>query len=243
MLKLSARAEYCTDKGIRPSNQDNLYFNGHVLERDTAYDSCCRIFRRPPMLFAVCDGMGGESHGDEASYTAAALLQEYQNEIAGDVKQAFNHYVAKANQEILKLGRAGTTLVSLILKNDNATVAHLGDSRAYLFRYGSVTLLTEDHTQKRAFGGENGQQARSSVLTRHLGIDMHDLVIKPTYTDIKVCRGDIFVLCSDGLTDMADIVDISGLLKKAKYPARALVEAAMRNGSTDNTTAITVKIT
>lgn len=195
------------------------------------------------MLFAVCDGMGGENHGGDAAYTAAKLLQEFHSKMAGDVKQAFNHYVAEANKEILKLGRAGTTLVSLIINNDNAIVAHLGDSRAYLFRYGSVTLLTEDHTQKRAFGGENGQQARSSVLTRHLGIDMHDLVIKPTYTDIKVCRGDIFVLCSDGLTDMADIVDISGLLKKAKYPARALVEAAMRNGSTDNTTAITVKIT
>lgn len=242
MLMMSVQAEYCTDKGaVRPSNQDNLYFNGLVLNRDTEYESGSRLFRRFPMLFAVCDGMGGENHGVEAAYTAATLLQEVK--IADNVEQTFNRYVSVANQEVLKLGRAGTTLVSLIFKNDNATVAHLGDSRAYLFRGGCLTLLTEDHTQKRALGETNSQDARSSVLTRHLGMNMHDLVIQPTYFDLKVCRRDLFVLCSDGLTDMADKMDISGILKEAKHPARALVEAAMRNGSTDNTTVITVEIT
>ncbi len=244
MLKMSVRAEYCTDKGaVRPSNQDNLYFNGLVMNRDTAYDSGSRMFRRFPMLFAVCDGMGGENHGGEAAYIAAELLLQVQGAMTNDVEKVMNHYVVEANQEILKLGRAGTTLVSLILKNDNATVAHLGDSRAYLFRDGSLTLLTEDHTQKRALGETNGQEARSHELTRHLGMNMHDLVIQPTYFDLKVCRRDMFVLCSDGLTDMADKEDMSGILKEAKHPARALVEAAMRHGSTDNTTVITVKIT
>ncbi len=241
---MSVRAEYCTDKGaVRSSNQDNLYYNGLVLNLNTAYDSGSRIFRRFPMLFAVCDGMGGESHGGEAAYTAATLLQEVQSKFADNVEQTFNRYAAEANQEVLKLGHAGTTLVSLVLKGNNATVAHLGDSRAYLYRDGSLTLLTEDHTQKRVIDMTDGQESRSSVLTRHLGMNMHDLVIQPTYSYLKICRGDMFVLCSDGLTDLANKTDISDILKGAKHPARALVEAAIRDGGADNTTVITVKIT
>jgi len=241
---MSVRAEYCTDKGAaRPSNQDNLYFNGVVLNRDTAYDWGSKLIRRLPMLFAVCDGMGGESHGGEASYVAAKLLRSFQPAIKSNVEETMNRYANEANKEILKLGRAGTTLVSLVLKGSDATVAHLGDSRAYLCRDGSLTLLTKDHTQKRVIDTMDGQESRSSVLTRHLGMDMHDLVIQPTYSDLILCRGDMFVLCSDGLTDLADKTDISVILKEAKHPARALVEAAIRDGGADNTTVITIKIT
>ena len=237
---ISVQAEYCTDKGnARSSNQDNLFFNGSLLNKDTAFDSDLRIFNRFPMLFAVCDGMGGEKHGDEASYIAVKLLKKYRIKRYDNAEYVLNTFVDHANREIINLGRAGSTLVALILSDNNATVAHLGDSRAYLFRDGILTLLTEDHTQKRM----DGQEQRSSILTRHLGMSMDDLVMTPTYYNMKLLRGDIFLLCSDGLTDFAEKTDITDLLNEVKHPAHSLVEAAIRNGSMDNTTAIVLKIT
>lgn len=244
ILQAAVQAEYSTDKGpVRSTNQDSLYFNGYVPSINTVMEYGTRSLRRFPMLFAVCDGMGGEKHGDEAAFLAAKLLKAYQNALKQSVEEALDRYADQANKAVLTLGRAGTTLVALALYEGKATVAHLGDSRAYLFREDSLTLLTEDHTQKRALGAASGQEPRSSVLTRHLGMDMHDLVIRPTYSDLEICRGDLFLLCSDGLTDLADKTDISSILKEEKHPARALAEAAIHNGSTDNTTVITVKIT
>lgn len=242
MQKRSVVAEYCTEIGpVRTSNQDNLYLNGLVLERNCATASGKQHFREFPMLFAVCDGMGGERHGVEAALAAVTLLTSCHHALTDAPKQAFDRYVMQANQDILQLGRAGSTLVALALTGDIATVAHLGDSRAYLHRNGELTRLTEDHTQSQFVSTLNGQ-GHGNILTRHLGMDMPGLVIRPSYRTVFIQRGDRFLLCSDGLTGALEAGTIAAVLQKAPHPAQALGKAALQSGTMDNVTTLVVKI-
>lgn len=242
MGKIAVEAEYCTDIGsVRASNQDNLYFNGFVLGRNSASASGKRKFRRFPMLFAICDGMGGETRGDEAAFVAAKLLASCQTALIRGIENAFTRYAIQANEAILRLGRAGSTLVALALKGDVATVAHLGDSRAYLYRDDNLNLLTEDHTQQRICGNSEDME-HGGILTRHLGMELPGLVIRPSYNTLLVRRGDIFLLCSDGLTATVKEAEIGAVLNQSKNPARALAAAAVQNGGMDNATVIVVKL-
>ena len=239
----TVHAQFCTDIGrLRTTNQDNLYFNGMFLDRNCAVCSGDEEFLNYPMLFAVCDGMGGESHGDEAAYIAVKMLAACQPVLVDGVHSAMDSYTVNANGEILKLGRAGTTLASVILEENTATVAHLGDSRAYLFRDTVLTRLTEDHTQKRSSGSYGAEKSRCHVLTRHLGMDLPELVVRPSYNRFAASSGDLILLCSDGLTDMLDDNEISAILNSSQKPASALVNAALKNGGEDNVTVVVVLI-
>lgn len=243
MLKPFIEGEYCTDRGpIRAVNQDNLYFNGLTLPRDSGEGSGKKRFCGLPLLFAICDGMGGESRGDEAALVAARLLSGCQAALPGGVESAFDSYAARANEAVLRLGRAGTTLVALALVGKSATIAYLGDSRIYLCRDGSLSLLTTDHTHPRAAADGEGGSIRSVVLTRYLGIDLPDLVVRPSYYSLEIRRGDRFLLCSDGLTDALEEGEIAAALRKWRSPAKALAAAAVRAGGRDNVTAIALRL-
>ena len=243
MVKGAVQAEFCTNTGsLRSTNQDNLYFNGMVLDRNCVAESGAQQFQDFPMLFAVCDGMGGETRGDEAAYAAAKLLTDCHAALTDGVEKALEDYIAHANKEILKLGHAGSTLVALILEENSATLAHLGDSRAYLYRGGELMRLTEDHTQLRVIGEFEWEKNKCHVLTRHLGMDLPELVIRPSYRSLNLRSGDLILLCSDGLTDMVKDEEISAILENSPQPARALVSAALLNGGADNVTSAVVRV-
>jgi protein phosphatase len=216
-------------------------------------------------VWIVADGMGGHPAGGLAAQTAVAAATQRAREQAASLREhpgSALEYVAdlvtSANRRIHDLMLAnpslkgmGTTFVAATIPPGAIPVtyiAHLGDSRAYLYRTGQLTQLTRDHTLVEKWV-RRGQIDAATALThpeRHIltkglgmGVDM-----KPELTSTPVTPDDLIVLCSDGLTKMLDDAAIASLLSRANgNPQRAchdLIEQALRSGGEDNVTVIVV---
>lgn len=239
---------------LRQYNQDNLYLNGlwrrDVADTKTYYAS--QTVREG--LFAVCDGMGGESYGEEASLMAVSALN-------GVTAEAFsrhgNEYLRAMNHDICRLmrdrqTRIGTTFAGLWISGGMAGISNIGDSRIYLLREKKLRKLSCDHTQTQRLldmGLITPQQMDTHPdrhkLTQHLGIFPEEMVIEPyTLPPFKVEDLDLFLLCSDGLTDMLTEQEIARVLmerKPTKEKAAHLYEAASERGGRDNITVLLVQ--
>ena len=215
-------------------------------------------------LFLVADGMGGHGNGEVASQLAARSVCETISALrretwlrtsgtekpAGVLRDAFekaNHAVFRAVDGNAELSGMGATMVALLLVGQSAIVAHAGDSRAYRVRAGELSQLTEDHTwvgQQVTAGELSADEARQhpfrNVVTRALGGEANLLVDVGAH-DVR--DGDIFLLCSDGLTGVVsderivEIVDGTGGLDGR---CAALIDAANEGGGPDNITAVLV---
>ncbi|MFQ5554716.1 MAG: PP2C family protein-serine/threonine phosphatase [Acidimicrobiia bacterium] len=203
-----------------------------------------------PAVIAVADGMGGAVAGEVASRLAIAAAPD-----GGDAASPLarvgrgNRAVLEAVEEDTSLAGMGTTL-TLIILHPSGTLegAHVGDSRAYLYRTGSLEQITHDHTlvaemiaQGRITPSQAATHPRRHLLTRVLGT--HDM--EADTFELEVRDGDRILLCSDGLTGMVSDRDISRLLESAADPAEAawsLVEAANAAGGLDNTTVAVVDV-
>jgi PPM family protein phosphatase len=209
-----------------------------------------------PPLFAIADGMGGPQAGEVASRLAAAALRESgasgggQRRIADLIQEANRRVYDRSNTDPHTSGMGTTITVALV---DDGTVAfgHVGDSRAYLIRDGSIEQITEDHSLVNELlktGKLSPEEAHAhpqkSVITRALGTDPD--VDADTFT-IVAGPGDVFLLCSDGLTNMVDEDAILELVERDRddldAALRALVRAANRGGGEDNITVVAFEIT
>ena len=249
MLICEAR---CGRGAVRRENQDNLVFCGHW--RDTPDDvRFIASDRAEEGLFAVCDGMGGEQFGAEASLLAAKALagvsaEEFSRQSAR-LLQAVNRSVCALMEQ--RQARIGTTFAGLWACGGRAGAVNLGDSRIYRLRDGVFERLSRDHTHVQRLldmGAITPQQAATHPgrhqLTQHLGIFPEELVIQPQDTGpFALLPGDRFLLCSDGLTDMLSEPEIAALLAQTDSLARAadcLYEGAMARGGRDNITVLLV---
>lgn len=216
-------------------------------------------------VWAVADGMGGHIGGDVAATTAMATvksraelhaiaLQQGQGEprdfLLDLIGQAQEAILARAKREP-KLKGMGTTIVTLIilpLPAPTAFVAHVGDSRAYLFRSGTLTPLTRDHTLIEKYlerGLLTPAAARTHperhVLTRALGMPS---AAKPDLSSTELAESDMLLLCTDGLTKMLEDQDIQDVLLRSKANPQqacdALIAGALARGGEDNVTAVVV---
>jgi protein phosphatase len=221
-------------------------------------------------LYAVADGVGGSEAGEVASRIAVDTIARALPDLLGDRDRtppsevrsgdvpelaAFRHAVLLANRNIIEeAGKdaartgMGTTLTALLLVRKRAFLAHIGDSRAYRLRNGTLEQLTSDHSvvaeQVRA-GLLTPAQARTSpyrhVITQALGIDRE---AAPDLMEQPVQPGDTFLLCSDGLTEMVSDGDIGRILAGSapRDAAQKLIVAANDRGGVDNITAVVVKV-
>ncbi|MBR0093501.1 MAG: serine/threonine-protein phosphatase, partial [Lachnospiraceae bacterium] len=200
---------------VRENNEDNYYFCGYIREDVTMLRSAavCET-EYTPTLYAVCDGMGGESHGEAASLIAVRHLHPY--EYSG-VKTGADSDLQAANDEICgeikKRGcaRMGTTLAALYLDKEMAVVCNIGDSRIYLLRHGLLTQLSTDHDEAASLvrmGMLTKEQARTDkrrhALTQYLGVPPEEMTLEPAFDEVRLLPGDRFLLCSDGITDLID---------------------------------------
>jgi PPM family protein phosphatase len=209
-----------------------------------------------PPLFAIADGMGGPQAGEVASRLAAAALRESgasgggERRIADLIQEANRRVYDRSNTDPDTSGMGTTITVALV---DDGTVAfgHVGDSRAYLIRDGSIEQITEDHSLVNELlktGKLSPEEAdahpQKSVITRALGTDPD--VDADTFT-IVAEPWDVFLLCSDGLTNMVDEDAILELVERDRddldAALRALVRAANRGGGEDNITVVAFEIT
>lgn len=210
-------------------------------------------------LYLVTDGMGGHGHGDIASRLAASSIRESLSESgskkpfdAGVLKRAVvtanDHLLAAVERERALTGM-GTTVVALLVHGKHAAIAHIGDSRAYRLRGDQFHLLTEDHTwvaEQVIAGNLSEDQARvhpfKSVVTRALG---GEAVVNVELLELELAPGDLYLLCSDGLTGLVADEQLHQRLAAGRsldQVCRGLVEAANSRGGTDNITALVVEV-
>lgn len=248
---------FTTDVGkVRKNNEDNFFLNGYYKRNLELISDEKKALVLGGGVFAVCDGMGGEEFGEKASLLAVETLKDYDYK---DFEEYVSDYVDKANEKICRLitenagKRSGTTLALLNIHNGIATGYNIGDSRIYLFRNRELKQISEDHTrvaQMVKMGiltKENASNHKERhVLTQHLGIFPDELLIEAYKSaEIGVCKNDIYLLCSDGLTDMLTDEEIDDIIKNqlsAKKLARTLQEAALEKGGKDNVTVGIIKI-
>jgi serine/threonine protein phosphatase PrpC/DNA-binding beta-propeller fold protein YncE len=213
-------------------------------------------------LYLVADGVGSSTHGDRAAERVVELLPTYvARHLAGpgvgeaEAPARFGQAVVKLSEDLYahsrrtesSLAGANTTVVATLIVGSRAVIAHLGDSRAYLYRHGRMQRLTSDHTIVQAVidAGELSVEEAAhhpnrSVLTRHV------LMAPPARPDVSVLDlqpGDRILLCSDGLHGLVNDEALAAILTDHPDPAdacRALIDAANQAGGTDNITAVVV---
>ena len=212
-------------------------------------------YARPP-LFAVADGMGGAQAGEVASRIAARAFERGPRDSDASAEGQLEEIARKANREIHRLAQEdssragmGTTLTAAMLRDDEVAFGHVGDSRAYLLRNGQLKRLTKDHSlveELRRQGRLTEEQAEEhpqrSIITRALGPEPDVNVDTMTF---PARDGDVFLLCSDGLTTMVSDDEIQRILassRSLRAAVNGLVDAANRGGGRDNITAIAFRV-
>jgi len=224
-----------TDIGrIRPLNEDSYY-----------------LPREDERFCAVADGMGGHNAGEVASARAVEVFSETMRENAVSAA-SIHHAVEKANTAVYsqslaaeELSGMGTTFTALAQAGNTVHIAHVGDSRAYLLRNGSIMRLTMDHTlvEDMVLKGlitprEAKYHPKRNIITRALGTND---TVEIDLIQIKLEKGDAFFLCSDGLSNHVEdreILEISKQDLPWNEKLRCLVQRALEQGGTDNITAL-----
>jgi serine/threonine protein phosphatase PrpC len=208
-----------------------------------------------PPLFAVADGMGGAQAGELASNLAAAALHNEGSRGGGEGRvdeliQEANRRVYERQTQDSSASGMGTTMTVALVENGHVAIGHVGDSRAYLIRDRTLEQLTEDHSlvaelvrSGKLSPEEADAHPQRSVITRALGTDPD--VDVDTFS-VETRPGDLFLLCSDGLTSM---VDDDAILREVernrgdlRAAAKALVRAANKGGGDDNITVVFFEI-
>jgi protein phosphatase len=211
-------------------------------------------FARAP-VFVVADGMGGAQAGEVASKIATETFEKGLPD-SGSPEERLAERVREANHQIHELSRAdreragmGTTLTAAYVDDASVAIAHVGDSRAYLFRDGTLERLTQDHSlveelvrQGKLTPEQAAGHPQRSIITRALGPEANVEVDTWTY---PVRAGDILLLCSDGLTTMISeerVAEILGEPRPLDGTADALIDAANEAGGRDNITVVLFRL-
>lgn len=211
-------------------------------------------FYEAPPVFAVADGMGGARAGEVASRMAVEAFGESPDEVEpearlGEIARAANRRIyALAHSDQAYRGM-GTTLTAVIVDGREIAVGHVGDSRLYRLRDGELERLTTDHSlveeyvrAGRLAPEEAASHPQKSIITRALGVEAEVEV------DTLTCAasdGDVYLLCSDGLTGMVSEDEVADILRERsslEQAARTLVDAANRAGGRDNITVILFRV-
>ncbi|MGL5859000.1 MAG: PP2C family protein-serine/threonine phosphatase [Angustibacter sp.] len=210
-----------------------------------------------PHLLAVCDGMGGHVGGDIASSLVLGRLVSLDGESHGsDALSRLEQALLEANTDVRgrleaepELRGMGTTTTAVMLHGDRVALAHIGDSRGYLMREGTLQQITHDHSfvqslvdEGRITEEEAVRHPNRGVITRVLSGDPLD---EPDLSVREASVGDRYLLCSDGLTDVVRDPTIAETLTSHDDPAaaaQALVDLALRGGGADNVTVVVADV-
>jgi PPM family protein phosphatase len=247
--RLIVQAVMKTDVGlVRSENQDFGTYTTPAEERESHPGG---------RLFVVADGMGGHRGGATASRIAGETVKaQYLGSEEDDIAAALRAALARANARIFTEAQAnpdlrgmGTTTSALVVSNNNAWFAHVGDSRIYMIRDGAIKQLTEDHSLVASMvreglltSTEAENHPRRNVLQRSMGVgeDVEIDVSGP----FPVQEGDVFILCSDGLHGLvkeAELLEIATSLP-LEATANEYVRRALDRGAPDNVTVIVARI-
>ena len=226
-------------------------------------------YRSEHGIYVVCDGMGGAAGGEVASHmTVDTVLRRMTAGDGTSARERLHEAIAEANAAVQERSQRepglygmGTTLVALLLDPElgsgsgtgsgpgPALVAHAGDSRCYLYRGGKLSRITHDHSlvdEQMRLGTMTPEEAERSpfrsVITRAIGTQPS---VTEDQVEVEVEAGDVFLLCSDGLTrevNDAAIARILGAGDHLERTAQSLIDAANEAGGRDNVTCLLVQV-
>jgi protein phosphatase len=233
---------------IRDNNEDMILV-GDTFIRDDSLSETYEIDPSKRFLMALADGMGGHNSGEVASSDVLHNLQFFYSDIpsglcAGDFNEVIYEWLTSMNNILEAKGRVepalkdmGTTLVALALYENNFYWMNCGDSRLYRFRNGKLEQLSIDHSLSNLLG----EKGHSNVITNCIGggCDNSYIDIVKCTSDVKV--GDMFLLCSDGLSDMVSDRMIENLLNDGA-DASQLCDEAENAGGHDNVSVALITI-
>lgn len=211
-----------------------------------------------PKIYILADGMGGYRGGEVASNLATNAVREYvknnfkcentKEELLELVRSSMiyaNEVVFKKSKEIQELEGMGTTLEVCLIYNNKAYIGHIGDSRIYRIRKGMMRKLTKDHSyvqqlveEKKITREEANNHPKKNMLTKALGCTPF---VEPDIRARNVEKNDIFIMCTDGLTNMVSEEEICDtVIKNPEKAAEVLVKQANNFGGYDNITVVII---
>ena len=225
---------------VRSQNEDMVLLGSHFVRND-AFSTRVDLTNSDRYIMAVADGMGGHNRGDVASSDALHNLEFYFHDLPTglspeSIKDKFEDWLVSINNIIDSKGRSdeqykgmGTTLVGLAFYEGQFYTLNCGDSRLYRFRDGDLTQLTSDHSLSNMLGSSQ----HSNVITNCIGGGATSSFIDIVNITDDIKEGDVYMLCSDGLSDMLPDSIIYTLLAEGS-DANTLCDAAVAAGGLDN---------
>lgn len=234
---------------VRYQNEDMILVGAQFI-RDDDFTGHVSVEDDGRYLLAIADGMGGHSSGDVASSDTLHNLQFFFHDIpagldAGDFNEKLVDWHESINTFLMSKGRSeeqyqdmGTTLIGLAYYGGNFYSMQCGDSRLYRFRNGELTQLTIDHSLNNLLGVEK----HSCILTNCIGGGCTTSYIDIVQLSADVQDQDVYMMCSDGLTDMIDNERIASILAEGG-DADALCNAAIEAGGLDNVSVCIARLT
>lgn len=228
----------------RKSNQDNFYCDGVFMPAENAGTEGVISGSVKPSddpVFAVFDGMGGEEAGEMAAYLASREMDNFYFD--SGTEQGFFQFCKNANGSICDytvangISSMGTTAAMMRFTKEESGLCNIGDSKIFLLSQGTLTQLSYDHVGIPVFG-------RKPPLTQNLGIPEDEMLIDPYVAMGGYNTGDVYLLCSDGLTDMVSVSRIEEILNQyqGRAAAELLLQEALENGGRDNVTFVLIYV-
>ena len=230
---------------VRNVNQDNFICVGQYMnpmdEKDVSLPLTGTFSQKNPLLFGIFDGMGGEEKGEVASYIASKMASSIS--FGKDLSKDLLDFCHAANAEICKYAKEngifsmGTTAAMLAFSKKKIILCNIGDSKIFRFSDGELNQISIDHVVTSVFG-------MKPPLSQNLGIPVEELIIDPYLARGGYKDGDIYLICSDGLTDMVSVEDIRSVLMTDAIDEAIvkLLDMALENGGKDNITVILCRI-
>ena len=229
---------------VRRMNQDNFICDGRYMDmgdRPIVFPLCGTKASKDKSVFGIFDGLGGEECGEIASHIASKTASTIK--IGKDAIADLSEFCHKANADICdyailhEVSAMGTTAAMLAFTEKEVVLCNIGDSKIFRLCDGMLEQISKDHLAISAFG-------LKPPLSQNLGIPPNELLIDPYLARGPYHDGDVYLICSDGLTDMVSVEEITEVLvsKPIEEAVTQLLDKALANGGKDNTTIILCKM-
>ena len=211
----------------------------------------CKGSTDDPIVFALFDGMGGECKGEEASCLASEIFaEEFKKleELALSGKEFMYETCEKANVAVNKLRvekqltSIGTTVAAIYFSQDEVVACNMGDSKIFRIRDKKMIQISEDHTDEKIMSAMGIK--KKPVLLQYIGVPDTDMAIEPYISKGDIQSEDVYVLCSDGVTDILDINEMYEIIcsNSADEAVRQILAEVNKKDGADNSTVIVIKM-
>ena len=228
----------------RSMNQDNFICEGKYIDdqkKSLEFPLTGTLTSNQPSIIGVFDGLGGEECGEIASFIAAKCAAE--TTIGSDSLESLLAFCKKANGKICDYAAAhdvfsmGTTAALLVFSSTEIDLCNIGDSKVFHFADNKLEQISKDHYAIAAYGSK-------PPLSQNLGISPSEMIIEPYAAKGSYNDGDIYLICSDGLTDMVPEEEIRKIISENTLHESTdrLLETALKNGGKDNITIILCRV-